>query len=40
VGLLELADPSEQTRNRLRRRVFQELRAERARNADADQERS
>jgi hypothetical protein len=33
---LELKDPSEQTRDRLRRRVFAELRAERARKADAD----
>lgn len=33
---LELKDPSEQTRDRLRRRVFQELRAQRAREADAD----
>ncbi len=32
---LELRDPSEQTRDRLRRRVFAELRAERARRADA-----
>jgi hypothetical protein len=31
----ELVDPSEQLRDRLRRRVFQELRAERARQADA-----
>jgi|1186.fasta_scaffold596446_1 hypothetical protein len=33
---LELRNPSEQTRDRLRRRVFGQLRAERARLADAD----
>ena len=33
---LELVDPSEQERDRLRRRVFQALREERARTADAD----
>ena len=33
---LEIVDPSEQQRDRLRRRVFQALRAERARLADAD----
>jgi hypothetical protein len=34
---LALTNPSEQTRDRLRRRVFAELRAERARQADADE---
>ena len=33
---LEIVDPSEQERDRLRRRVFQALREERARLADAD----
>jgi len=34
---LELVDPTEQVRDRLRRRVFQALRAERARAADGDE---